>query len=112
MRRARIAAAISDEESAPTGIIKLPVASLRRPTAYGPTNPPRLPTALIQAIPAAAPERLNIAVGIAQNGPSVPQIPSAASESAARANTGVVETLHNRSPPAATSAGSATCQRR
>lgn len=43
--------------------VKLPVACLIMPTIDGPARPPRLPTELTSARPAAAPVPVRIAVG-------------------------------------------------
>src|SRR5215469_15741458 len=48
-----------------------PVEVRTRPMAYEPKKPPRLPTELINAIPAAAPADVSRLVGIAQNGPII-----------------------------------------
>src|SRR5262245_47713341 len=67
---------------------KLFVCFRTRPTRYGPRNPPRFPTELIRAIPAAAPAPLRTRDDIAQNGPRLPHMPTAASESAASSAAG------------------------
>src|SRR4051812_2806558 len=48
--------------------VKLPVRSLIQPIAHGPTKPPRLPIALMVAMPTAAAEPDRNMVGIAQSG--------------------------------------------
>jgi hypothetical protein len=45
---------------------------LAQPTNVGPKNPPRLPSELIHAMPAAAAPPVRNIVGIDQNGPLVP----------------------------------------
>src|SRR6266581_208445 len=79
----------------------------------GPTNPPTLPTELMSAIPPApaVPER-NM-VGRLQNGPSVLQMPAAATHSARNAGSGCLCTrAPTVRPAAAAKAGNATWPRR
>src|SRR5437899_13099533 len=64
------------------------------------------------AMPAAAPVPRSIDAGIDQNGPSVLDVPSAASERAARAATGERRYATSVRPSAPKKAGPGTCQRR
>src|SRR5687768_11335674 len=90
-----------------------PVASRIHPIRYGPTNPPILPIEFTSAIPPAAAVPRSIAVGIAQNGPSVPQMPNAAIDNVASATAGVAGASAVITKPAAPIRHEpATCQRR
>ena len=51
---------------------KLPVQSFIKPTYHGPKKPPRLPSELIQAMPAAKPAPARNIGGMAKNGPLEP----------------------------------------
>ena len=99
-----IAASTRKNASAAIAVPNPPVASLSKPTTYGPTKPARLPTELIQAIPAAAVDPVSTEVDIAQNGPSEPQMPSAASEMLMSASAGTFVCVLSTKPSAATSA--------
>ena len=93
--------------------MKPPVASRIHPIKYGPTKPTTLPIELTSAMPPAAAVPRNSAVGIAQNGPSVPQMPNAAIEIVVNAIAGVAGASTVRTKPAAPiKQGPATCQRR
>src|SRR5438874_9947599 len=94
--------------SARSARAKLSVRLLTIPTRYGPRNPPRLPTELISAMPAAAPVPLRNSDDIAQNGPSVPQIPTAAKESAASSAAGILRYAAAVKPTAPVNAAAAT----
>ena len=69
--------------------VKLPVASWTRPMRYGPTNPPRFPSELINAIAPAAAVPLKNAVGSDQKTGSALKMPAAATERAIKPRTGV-----------------------
>ncbi len=49
---------------------KLPVLWRIKPTAYGPTNPPRMPTEVINAMPEAAENPVRNSLGNDHKGPS------------------------------------------
>src|SRR5262245_24712604 len=79
----------------------------------GPRKPPRLPTALMNAIPAAAPSSRRNAVGSDQNGGVNAYSPTAAIDSdAKRAAVGNAEDDATANPAAAKHADAAACQRR
>src|SRR5437763_12035949 len=78
----------------------------------GPANPPRLPTALMSAMPLAAPVPRRNAVGNGQNGGVALYMPTAATESARKEATGAPASALAASPMAAVHADPATCQRR
>src|ERR1700733_13963287 len=63
---------------------KLPVRSLIQPIIAGPTKPPRLPIALIVAIPAAAADPDRKRVGMLQSGGLAELMPILTSASASR----------------------------
>src|SRR5271170_4754595 len=91
---------------------KLCVACLTIPTRYGPAKPPRFPIELTSAIEPAAAVPLRNSGGIAQNGPKVPQIPTAAIESAPNDSAGDRVIEASTSPAAPTAAQTARCHRR
>ena len=66
-----------------------PVRSTRAPTAYGATNPPRLPSELIRAMPAAAAAPARAADGSSQKGEIAEKIPMAHTQMATIAHTGL-----------------------
>ena len=70
-----------------------PVASLTRPTRYGPTKPPMLPIELIIAMPAAAAAPLSRAAGIVQKTPWTPSRKNRPTASAGIAATGPTTVL-------------------
>src|SRR5690348_10076537 len=70
--------------------VKLPVASLIQPIAYGPAKPARLPIELITAMPAAAAVPDRTAVGNVQNTGSVPNTPQAPMAKAMTVNVGLL----------------------
>src|SRR5262245_48383387 len=78
----------------------------------GPRNPPRLPTALMNAMPAAAPSPRRNAVGSDQNGGVNAYRPMAANASAPNLAAGAIDVDAIASPVAATQAHRATCPRR
>jgi hypothetical protein len=80
--------------------VKFPVQSLTRPKTYGPKNPPRLPTALISAIPPAAAVPDNIAVGSDQKHGPVDELPIEATTSIVIVKTGSVINAQAMSPTA------------
>src|SRR5579875_3973217 len=75
-------------------------------------KPPRLPTELISAIPAAAPAPDRFSAAIDQNGPITPQIPAAPIESAAKAIGGLCANADAVSPAAPAKVQTARCFRR
>src|SRR5207245_2957847 len=82
------------------------------PMIDGPANPPRLPTALMSAMPLAAPVPRRNAVGSGQNGGVALYMPTAAMQSAANETAGAPASALAVSPAAAVHADAATCQRR
>jgi hypothetical protein len=66
-----------------------PVRSTSAPTAYGATNPPRLPNELIRAIPAAAAAPASAAFGSSQKGEMAEKMPMAHTQMATIAHTGL-----------------------
>src|SRR5262245_4000617 len=91
---------------------KLCVASLTAPSRYGPTNPPVLPTELINAIAAAAPIPRAAPVAIAHNGPKIEARPIIAIDSAVTDAIVPTATVVDARPMALTTAPAATCHRR
>src|ERR1700757_114499 len=89
-----------------------PVEVRTSPMMYGPKNPPRFPTELMNAIPAAAVVADRSVVGIAQNGPIIEKTPTTATLTNATA------IARDAVPPASpmaiapARAGTAVCQRR
>src|SRR5438552_10811027 len=79
---------------------------------YGPRNPPRFPTALINPIPAAAPSPRKNAVGSDQNGGVKLYRPIAAIDSAAKRAAGALKSELAVRPTAASHAHAAACRRR
>src|SRR5439155_6842919 len=91
---------------------KSPDAPCIQPITYGPTKPPRLPTELINPIPAAAPSPRRKAVGSDQNGGVALYKPIAPIASAASATSGASVNQLDPSPTAASAAHAATTRRR
>src|SRR5262249_12762101 len=106
------APAIRNSANTTSPHVKLFVRVRTQPIRLGPTKPPRFPTELMSAIPAAAPVPANDSEDIAQNGPRVPHMPAAARESAASSSTGLVVRPAPINPAAPAMAESATCRRR
>src|SRR5919204_6553803 len=78
----------------------------------GPRNPPRLPVALINAMPAAAPSPRRNDVGSDQNGGVKLYSPIAAIDNATNDTIGEMLSDAVKSPSAATAAQLAVCHRR
>src|SRR5439155_4383893 len=89
-----------------------PDRSFIQPITYGPTNPPRFPTALINAMPPAAPVPRRNAVGSGQNGGVALYSPTAAKQSARKDIAGAPASALTVNPDAASHALPATCHRR
>ena len=81
-------------------------------TRVGPSHPPRLPTALIMAMPPAAATPVSMALGIDQKIGSRDCWPIIATHSAIIVTTGWLTPMRTQaaSPPAASNAAPATCQ--
>src|SRR5260221_6772925 len=88
----------------------LPVRSLIQPIIAGPTKPPRLPMALMVAMPAAAAEPDRNMVGMLQSGGFDALIPILTSDRASRTVTIVPEEPAKKSPAAASRQAPTTCQ--
>src|SRR5262249_41426427 len=91
---------------------KLLVRLRTTPIRYGPAKPPRLPIELIKASPAAAAVPVKNWDDIAQKGPRLPQMPTAANDNAATSAAGDLKRPASTSPIVPTNADPATCHRR
>src|SRR5579864_9378466 len=89
-----------------------PVEVRTSPMMYGPKNPPRFPTELMNAIPAAAAVADRSEVGIAQNGPIIEKTPTTATLTNATAVAREVVPPASPIAMAPARAGTAACQRR
>ena len=64
-------------------LYRFPVLIAIAPIMYGPTSPPRFPTELIKAMPAAAENPVRNSLGNAQKGPRELQTPAASKHKSA-----------------------------
>src|SRR5262245_48105222 len=83
------------------GLKLAPLRPFIRPKRYEPTNPPRLPTELIAAIPPAAAVSRRKVCGIDQKGGTAHQIPRAVSDKAPRSRIGFCANAAPANPHAA-----------
>src|SRR5262249_21353681 len=109
MSRVTIAPANGNRARTINAPVKLFVRLRTTPLRQGPPHPPRFPLGLTNPIPAAAPVPVSIRDDIAQNGPRVPQMPTAATASAASSPGGALKNAAAARPSVPTIADAATC---